>query len=146
MWLDFLELLSNKQVMAGAGDVISTNVKDNSDKRGLGVGVSMGMLFNIGADAGDTGDETYTFIVEVATDSAFTVPIEHVKVTVDRAKLLTGFQFLLLFPKNFEDERFYRVKYTMAGTTPTLTVSARLSPADFVQAWTPYPIGYKVGK
>jgi hypothetical protein len=118
----------------------------------------MAVVFNVevAADIGD-GDEDFTFDVETASDAAITTDRKLLGRRVfettpgapaeDSALLVAGFIFAIPIPPGGLDEaeRFIAVRYTVAGTGPTVTVSAYLAPRNFIQkAEVSYPIGYTV--
>jgi hypothetical protein len=151
MMLDAQHLFSDAQAVTTA--VVGTNVIDLSVDRSIGTGEPMCVMFQIdvAADQG-TGDETYTFDVEYASNAAQTTGRQLVGRRVfqagtptapnqDADLLIAGFIFYIPIPPTVlsESERFIGIRYTTAGTTPTITVTAALQPQRMIQSWTMYP-------
>lgn len=139
-------------------DAVGTNVIDLGGDIPLGTGEPMGVLFQVDVAADQTtGDEDYTFDVEYASDAAQTAARKLVGRRVfesgtpaapaeDADLLVAGFQFVIPIPPTrlSESERYLGIRYDVAGTTPTITVSAWLVPLNFVQMDVSYPKGYTV--
>jgi hypothetical protein len=73
-----------------------------------------------------TGDETYAFSLEVSADAAFTVPVEVAKITVTSI----GGYILAVDADTARSvlpaAAFIRLRYVLAGTTPSATFHAWL--------------------
>lgn len=158
MYLDKLAAFSETQSLSSTG-AVGTNVYDLGVARSLGSGEPMCVLFvvEVAADQG-TGDEDYTFDVEYASDSAQTTARKLVGRRVfesgtptapaqDADLLVAGYQFTIPIPmvSSSEDERYLGVRYVLAGTTPTISMSAYLMPQSMVDsAKTIYSSGYTI--
>jgi len=157
MYIDFENLLSSSQALTATA--LSTNVIDLGVDRSIGNGEPMGVLFTVivAADQG-TGDEDYTFDVEYASNSGITTARKLVgrrlfesgtpdAPLLDADLLVAGFRFVIPVPPTSlsESERYIAVRYTLAGTTPTITVSAALLPLSFISQNSPlYASGYSI--
>lgn len=157
MILDNQMRLSNAQALSSTG-ALSTNQVDLGLLSSFGVGTPMAVVFSIGVAADQTtGDEDYTFAVEVGSDSGITTArqeLTRVKFesgtpaapALDADLLVAGFQFALPlppFPLSIAN-RYLAARYTLAGTTPTVTVTADLVPLEHVPVAAIYPKGYVI--
>lgn len=154
MFLDAYNQFSDSQALTATA--LSTNVIDLSVARPLGNGEPMCVVLNceVAADQ-TTGDEDYTFDVEVASDAGITTARKLIGRRVfesgtptapaqDADLLVAGYKFVIPLPPMTvnEDERYLAVRYTLAGTTPTITVSAHLMPQSMVEVG---PVHYADG-
>lgn len=151
MILDAQNLFSDAQAVTA--DAVGTNVIDLGVDRSIGNGEPMAVLFTVDVAADQTtGDEDYTFDVEYASDAAQTTARKLIGRRVfesgtptapaqDADLLVAGFQFAIVIPPTelSESERFLGIRYDVAGTTPTITVTAALVPLSFVQSKNVYP-------
>ena len=146
MILDSQNQFSDAQAVTA--DAVGTNVIDLTKAEVLAAGEPMCVVFTVDVAADQiTGDEDYTFDVEVATDAAQTTGRQLIGRRVfesgtptapaqDADLLVEGFQFIIPLPNLTagETERYLGVRYDVAGTTPTITVTAFLQPMSMVQA------------
>lgn len=150
-----LEISASQALTATA---VGTNVVDLSVARSVGSGEGVAVLFVVEVAADQTtGDEDYTFSVEVAASADLSdgetvgqrvfesgtpgVPAQ------DADLLVAGFQFAVVIPpiSAGEDQRYLGVRYVLAGTTPTITVSAYVVPQAMLDnAKVPYSSGYSI--
>lgn len=157
MILDSQLKLSDSQALTATA--LSSNVIDlGSVDRNIGNGEQMAVHINVEVAADQTtGDEDYQFDVEVASDAAITTARKLIGRRIfesgtpaapleDADLLVAGFIFQIPIPAGglAEAERYLAVRYTLAGTTPTITVSAYLAPARFIQKAIDYPKGYTI--
>lgn len=141
----------------------ATAVGDNkislSSARSIGNGEPMVVAFVVDVDAVQaTGDESYTFAVEYATDEAQTLGLQEVgrrtfqagtpTGSAQNASLLTsGFKFAVPVPPTSlaESAEVIGIRGTLGGTTPGVTVSAYLMPQSMYDSSGPmYPSGYSI--
>lgn len=146
MILDGQLQFSDSQALTATA--LSTNIIDLSADRAIGTGEPMCIVFNVEVAADQTtGDEDYTFAVEVASDAGITTARQELgrrifesgtpTAPAQNADLLVaGYKFVLPIPPTglSESERYIAVRYTLAGTTPTITVSAYLQPQSMISA------------
>ncbi|MBL4664320.1 MAG: hypothetical protein JKY22_12385 [Flavobacteriaceae bacterium] len=119
----------------------------------------MAVVFSVGVSADQgTGDEDYTFDLEYATNAAQssgaqlmgrrifesgtpTAPAQNADL------LVAGFLFAIPIPPTSAGENgdFIGVRYTLAGTTPTLTVDAWLAPLADVSQYVSYADNVTIG-
>lgn len=157
MLLDAQQQFSDSQALTATA--LSTNVIDLGESRSIGNGEPMCVVFNVevAADQG-TGDEDYTFDIEVASAAAInadrkllgrrifesgtpTAPAENADL------LVAGFKFVIPIPPAAlsESERYIAVRYTLAGTSPSVTVSAHLMPMSMIEVGqVSFPKGYTI--
>lgn len=157
MFIDNQLLFSDSQAVTA--DAVGTNVIDLTyADRALGTGEPMCIAFAVEVAADQTtGDEDYTFEVEVATDAAQTTGRQLLGRRIfesgtptlpaqDADLLVAGFIFYLPLPpiKLTESERFLGIRYDVTGTTPTITVSAWLTPLSMIESIGLHPKGYTI--
>ena len=65
----------------------------------------------------------------------------------DADLLAAGYTFAMVIPPATEDDdgRYLGVEYTLAGTTPSITVDCWIAPVKDVSIYIPYVKGYTVG-
>ncbi len=139
MMLDAENRFSNAQAVTSSA--VGQNVLDLGSIRDIGSGEPLGVLFVVGVAADQTtGDEDYTFDVEVASAAAQNAGVQLIARRVfesgtptapaqDADLLVAGFQFYVQLPpmKSIaEAGRYLGVRYVTTGTSPTITVSAYL--------------------
>jgi len=146
MILDAQNLFSDAQALTATA--ISDNVIDLSQARSIGNGEPLAVLFVVDVAADQTtGDEDYTFEVKYASNAALTAGENLIGRRVfesgtpgapaqDADLLVAGFRFYIPIPPTqaAEDERYFGVEYTLAGTTPTITVTAALMPMSMIDS------------
>lgn len=157
MYLDAQLQFSDSQALTATA--LSTNVIDlGTVDRNIGVGEPLAVVFNVEVAADQTtGDEDYQFDVEVASDASITTARKLIgrrifesgtptAPTENADLLVAGFQFMIPIPVGGLDEaeRYLAVRYTLAGTTPTITVSAHLVPMNSMDKSIAYPDGFTI--
>lgn len=146
MILDAQQQLCDSQALTGSA--ISENVIDLAQDRSIGSGEPMAILVNVEVAADQTtGDEDYTFDAEIASDAAMTTARQTLGRRIfesgtpgapaqDADLLVAGFWFAIPIPPTkalAESERYLGLRNTLAGTTPSITISAWLVPQSFIQ-------------
>lgn len=145
MFLDAQQQLSDSQALTATA--LSTNVINLSADRSIGNGEPMAIVVNVEVAADQTtGDEDYQFDVETASDAAITTARKLLGRRIfesgtptapaeDADLLVAGFKFVIPIPPGAlsESEQYLAVRYTLAGTTPSVTVSAHLVPLSLVE-------------
>lgn len=120
-------------------DAASTNVIDLSSARQIGLGEAIGVLLCVIVAADfTTGDETYAFQIQTDDNSSFSSATTLSTTTLTAAVLTLGSRHFIPLPRA-GIERYLRLNYDVGGTSPTLTVSAWLQPADMVDGQVVYP-------
>lgn len=157
MYIDSLLKLSDAQALTATA--VGTNVVDIEVARGVGNGEPMAVVFSVGVAADQTtGDEDYTFDVEYATNAAQSTGAQLMgrrifesgtpTAPAQNADLLVaGFVFAIPIPPTTGDEDgdFLGVRYTLAGTTPTITVDAWIAPLSDVSQYVSYADNVTIG-
>lgn len=157
MILDAYLQFSDSQAVTA--DAVGTNVVDLSSARSIGNGEPMAVVFVVEVAADQTtGDEDYTFDVEYASDAAQSSGRQLIGRRVfesgtptapaqDADLLVAGYKFAIPIPPTVagDDERYIGVRYDVAGTTPSITVSAYLMPLSMVEVGAVhYPDGFSI--
>ena len=149
MFIDALGLLSDAQALTATA--FSTNTIDFGNvtpKRDVASGepLCVAIQVDVSADA-TTGDETYRFDVVQSANANLSSP--DILITTDtgfitRALLVAGFKFYLALPEGIITKRYFGMQYTLAGTTPLITVTAELQSLSMVQTDKTYAKGYTI--
>jgi hypothetical protein len=141
--IDSKLLLSDAQALTATAD--STNSVDFSSDRDIGRGEAwaMVMVVDVAADF-TTGDETYTFAIETDDNSSFSSATTLFSTAILAASLTAGSQHV--FPLGITNERYVQAVYTLAGTSPSATVTTYLAPLNSVNTSSGvyYASGYTV--
>jgi len=130
MILDALLRVSNAQaltVTAVSTSSVDLGVVDPDREIGTGEPMGFGVFVGVAADA-TTGDETYQ--VNVVSDDdpllgSVAVLSERI---ITAANLAAGAAHFFDLPIGQPKERYVGLQYVLAGTTPTVTVTAYLMP------------------
>ena len=156
MYIDDQLLLSDSQALTATA--VGTNVIDLSVARSMGNGEALAVVFVVEVAADQTtGDEDYTFTAEYSSVAAQTSGYITIgqrlfesgtpAAPAQNADLLVaGYKFFIPIPPTTagDDERYLGVRYTLAGTTPTITVSAYLAPMSTIDQNVLYADGYDI--
>lgn len=140
MFVDSKLELSDAQALTVTA--VSTNVIPVSGNIGPGEPMAVAVTVNVAADT-TTGDETYQFVIQTATDAAFTTPVNLMATEAfDGTTLLEGTTFMV--PIGTNNLAFLRMNYVLAGTTPLITVDAHLQPQSMIDGKDDLPINYVI--
>ena len=117
---------------------VSTDVIDHSSDRNLGHGEPLVVLIkvDVAADAGNS-DETYSIALQTDDNVGFSSAATVGTVTIARGAV-AGTTVYIPLPPDLSIERFTRLNYTLAGTTPSVTLSSYLVPLSFVDKFATY--------
>lgn len=130
--------LSNAQALAATG--ASTNVVKVGKNFGIGEPMCVVFTLDAVAEAGDN-DETYKAKLETDADSGFGSATQiGEEVTFVRADAI-GTRKIINIPPNINADEWLRAYYTLGGTTPALTVTARIMPLAAIQNNAVYAAG-----
>lgn len=129
MFIDALGLVSDAQ--AASATAFSTNTIDLGNvtpKREIGTGEPMGfgISVDVAADAGN-GDETYLFEIVQSANADLSSPDVLIDMAIARATLVAGYAFFIPLPPGMPSKRYLGLRYTLGGTTPSITVTAWLT-------------------
>jgi hypothetical protein len=156
MYLDAQALFSDAQALTATA--VGTNVVDLSLDRSIGNGEPLGVLFTVDVAADQTSsNEDYTFDVEYSANAAQSSGRELIGRRVfesgtpdapaqDADLLVAGFQFVIPIPQTTlsESDQYLGVRYTLAGTTPTITVTSALVPLSMIDSNVHYADGFAI--
>ncbi len=145
MLVDAQNLFSDAQAVTSSA--VGDNVIDLGVDRSIGNGEPMCVEFSVDVAADQTtGDEDYTFDVEYASAAAQNAGRQLIGRRVfesgtpdapaqDADLLVAGFKFIIPIPPTnlSESERFLGIRYTTAGNTPTITMTATLRPLSMAE-------------
>ncbi len=133
MYTDAHNLFSDAQAMTATA--VSTNVIDLGVDRNVGQGEPLAVVLtvDVAAIVNDT-DETYE--IQILTDADVTpsdaIASRSFTNALATAQLIAGARFVMPLPH--DNERYLRLNYVLAGTTPGWTVTAYLVPMSMIQA------------
>ena len=156
MYVDAQTLISDEQALTATA--VGTNVIDLGVARSIGNGEAMAVVFVVDVAADQTSsDEVYTFEVEYSAVAAQT----STHVTMGRRLyesgtpaapaqnadlLVVGYKLAIPIPPTVagDDARYLGVRYTLAGTSPTITVTAYLAPMSTLDFTVDYASGFDI--
>lgn len=123
---------------------VSTNVVDLGGDHNVGIGEPMAVVITVGVAADDSdGDETYSVALQTDDNDSFSSATQIGSATITRGDA-AGTQYVIVVPADQTAERYLRLNYTLGGTSPSVTVDARLSPLKHVQNYVSYPDGFTI--
>lgn len=130
--------LSAAQALAASG--ASTDVVRVGKNFGIGEVMCVVFTLDAVAEAGDA-DETYKAKLETDDAAAFGSATQiGEEVTIARGSAI-GTRKIIVIPPNVNADDWLRAYYTLGGTTPSLTVTARIMPLAMVPQEVTYPAG-----
>lgn len=137
MLIDTLGEYSDAQALTATA--ISTNVIDHGGSSPqIGVGSPLWVHFNVVVAADfSQADETYSFAFETDDNAAHSSAVILNTRAILAAVLVIGYKFSMSVPGEAM-QRYSAVRYTLGGTSPTLTIDAHLSSQQMPQ-WTSQP-------
>jgi hypothetical protein len=157
MILDAQQQFSDAQAVTATA--VGTNVIDLLVDRSIGNGEPLAVVFVVDVAADQTtGDEDYTFEVEYASNAAQSTGRELIGRRVfesgtptapaqDADLLVAGFKIVMPIPPTTlaESDRYLGIRYVVAGTSPSITVTAQLQPMSMIDtADVAYPDGFTI--
>jgi hypothetical protein len=147
MFVDAMLLVSDAQALTVTA--FSTNTIDlgnPSVKNRIGSGQPMAAAIQVDVAADfTTGDETYIFQVVESANANLSTPTIIAQQPVLAALLKAGAKFAIPIPPGYPRARYLGMQYTLAGTTPTCTVTVEFAPMSMIDSeWTIYAKGYNV--
>jgi hypothetical protein len=141
MYVDAQQLLSDAQALTATA--ASTNYIDLGVDRDMGPGESWSICLSVDVAADfTTGDETYSFAVQTDDNTSFSSATTLSTVAILASALTAGSKHMLFV--GLTNERYIRVNYTLAGTTPTVTVTTFGCPSRMIPARVTYASGYSI--
>lgn len=156
MLLDAQNQFSDAQAITA--DAVGTNSIDLAVVRAMGNGEPLAVLFIVDVAADQTsGDEDYTFDVEVATNAAQSTGRQLLGRRVyesgtpdapaqDADLLIAGYKFTIpIPPANISDSaRYLGIRCDVTGTSPTVTFTAFLQPMSMIDFQNNYADGFTI--
>lgn len=142
-YMDAQLLFSDAQALTATA--VSTNyINLGTAYSFIGTGEPMAAVVTVDVAAGGTSP---TLVVAVQSDdntsfsSAATVATTG---TIAGATLTAGYEIVIAIPAGTSTEQYLRLNYTVGGTTPTVTVTARLTPMRLLAQQHYVPNAYDV--
>lgn len=148
MFLDALLLVDDAH--AYSASAVSTNTIDLGNptvKRRIGSGEPMAFLVSIDVAADfTTGDETYTIrAISSAAANLGSPTVLAQRTLTGASERAAGFRFILPIPPGTPIQQFIGIDTVLAGTTPTVTLTASLMPMSMAEeSILAYAKGYSV--
>lgn len=142
MILDIANQMSDAQALTATA--VSTDVLDLDNDDNIGKGEPMAVVIPVTVAADFTSaNETYQFTVQTDTVENFASPTVVTETGAINGDVLTA-GYKVVLPLGHYNERYLRVNYTLAGTTPSVTVDAYLVPLSDIDSWEPNASGYSI--
>jgi len=146
MFVDALMLLADAQAFTATA--YSTNTIDlGAATREIGVGEALELVVTVDV-AGDrtTGDETYEVQIVQSANANLSSHDVLVSRAIPVADLAAGKVIRVPLPAGSVTKRYIGARLVLAGTTPTITVTAFIQPAAMASLAVPqsYAKGYTV--
>jgi hypothetical protein len=145
MFMDALLMLSDAQALTATA--LSTNTIDLGNptiKNRIGTGqpLVVAVQVDVAADF-TTTDETYEVQVISSASANLSSATILARYPLLASQLAVGKKFALPIPPGMPSQRYLGVNYVLAGTTPLVTLTASVMPANMAEAeYTYYPKGY----
>lgn len=146
MFLDAMLRFSNKQVVTA--DARSTDTLDLTAIGGVKTFVGQPFVILILIDtAADftTGDETYSFQLRTDDNTSFSSPTTLYTQAILASSLTGNAKVIIPAPVQASVEQYLELYYDVGGTTPSMTVTAFLCPAAYVDMFDMYKDAITVG-
>lgn len=143
MILDAHLTLSDAQALTATA--ASTNYYDAGAARQIGDGEPLAAYITVDVAADfTTTDESYVIALQSDDNTSFSSATTLATRTVTTAERAAGSRIVIPFPPAAPAERYYRLYYTLAGTTPTVTLTAQIQPMSMLQNERVYAGGFTV--
>jgi hypothetical protein len=143
MFMDTQEEFSRAQsLVAGTGDVVSTNVLDTGAAHDEGVGEEVYLNVRVGTAVAGAG-ATVQVVLQTDDNVGFASPTEFPLSGALAPATLTANKFIVQSRLPIGLERYIRVVYRIAGAAVTAGTADAFLTKD-TQAWRPYASGFTV--
>jgi len=147
MFMDALLMVSDAQALSATA--LSTNTVDLGAptvirRIGTGESIVLAVQIDVGADF-TTGDETYEvqLISSANANLSSATILARFPLLASTSLLIAGKKFSLPMPAGTPAQRYIGANYVLAGTTPTVTLTASFMPRSMAEAeYTYYAKGY----
>ena len=146
MYIDAQGLFSDNQALtstAVATNVIDLGATNTLKKYFDGEELVVAISVDVAADAA-SGDETYAFGIETDDNTGLSSPTVLVSRSISRTALTVNSLHVIPIPMGQDVERYLGVRYTLGGTTPSITVTTYLIPSSGLDKFKPYSKGYTI--
>lgn len=144
-YMDAQLLFSDAQALTGTSAVASTNyVNLGTAYSYLGTGEPMAVAITVDVAAGGTSP-TLTVAVQSDDNTSFSsAATVATTAAIAGATLVAGYEIVIPIPAGVSTEQYLRLSYIQGGTTPTITVTARLTPLRLLSNMHYVPNSYDV--
>lgn len=137
MILDKEQQFSDAQAVTA--DALSTNFIDTKVAKNLADGGALAILLSVDVAADfTTGDETYEVQLRSSANADMSSATTHFAQAIAASALTAGAKHVLPLPLGVEYKRYLALYYNVAGTTPTVTVTAFLAPLSSIELYRAY--------
>lgn len=142
MYVDAQGLFSDAQALTATA--ASTNLIDTGVDGNLGIGEPMAVVVVLDVAADDANaDETYSVALETDDNSSFSSAATVASATITRGDA-AGTRKVLSVPADLSGERYFRLNYTLGGTSPSVTVTSFLIPQSMLENYVSYADGFTI--
>ena len=132
-YLDAQLTLSDAQALTATA--ASTNVIDfKANSIAAGEPLAVVLVVNVAAD-NTTGNETYSIALQTDGDEAFGSAQTLITFALPAGSAAGTAVVLPFLPTPSLSERYYRLNYTLGGTTPTVTVTSYVTALSMVDKY-----------
>ncbi len=140
----FTQVMAAQAFTATGVSASSYDMTANDPDIGAGEPLGFAISVDVAADF-TTGDETYSFNVVDDDDAALGSVVVLASMAVLTTELTLGDLVKLPIPMGQMKQRYLGVQLVLAGTTPTITVSAHIAPLSMISgAYRYYPLNYTI--
>lgn len=134
---------SGAEVVAASG--ASQDVVDHGADRNLGIGEPMVVVITLDEEPKESdGNETYAAKLQTDEDASFGSATDVGESITILRTAAAGTRYVIPVPPDTKMERVSRLYYTLGGTNPSMTVTARMMPQRLIQNNVVYPKGYTI--
>jgi len=130
---DQLTLFSAKALTGTALSDHSIDVGGTQNDPSIGEGLAVVFVVTVAADH-TTGDETYELDLVADSNADLSTATVLLQRVIAAAKLIAGSVHVLPIPPGIlAGFEFFGIKAVLGGTTPTITLTAYVTPMDMIQ-------------
>lgn len=132
MLIDSKLYFSSNVALTSSGN---SNVIDVGNLENLGIGESISVVVNLKSVSGTSP----TLGVTVQSSNTSNFSSVTTVATVASSAAVAGRQIVITLPKSINNDRYFRLNYTVGGTSPSITVDAYFIKSDMIQNNITYP-------
>jgi hypothetical protein len=146
MHLDKYLMISDSQALTGtAYSQNSIDLGNVTPKNEIGAGEPMALVVNVEVAADHTtGDETYQIDVIQSANENLSSETALAGAVISYSLLTAGAVIVIPIPPGSVTARYLGAKFTLGGTSPSMTVSAFVTPLQMTGKNKVYASGYAV--